>query len=157
MEDNKRLVRMFVEELWNERKLELADTIFDENCHTHQLQSGLPLDATPRGPAAMRTHVADWLSAFPDLRFKIEQIFSEEDRVFSQLTMDGTQTGQWLGIPPTGIRVNIRMTAIHRIQNGKIIEDWVLVESLGLFQQLGALPPTKDFLAAFARRGDDDR
>lgn len=40
MEDDKRLVRMFVEKLWNERKLELADTIFDENCHTHQLQSG---------------------------------------------------------------------------------------------------------------------
>jgi steroid delta-isomerase-like uncharacterized protein len=151
MEDNKRLVRVFVEELWNERKLELASTIFDENCHTHQLQSGLPSVAIPRGPAAIRTHVADWLSAFPDLRFNIEQMFSEENRVFSQLTMDGTQSGPWLGIPPTGIRVNIRMTTIHRIQNGKIMEDWVLVESLGLFQQLGALPPTKDFLAEFAR------
>lgn len=143
---------MFVEELWNGRKLELASTIFDENCHTHQLQSGLPIVAIPRGPAAVRAHIADWVSAFPDLRFNIEQMISEEDRVFSQLTMEGTQTGQWLGIPPTAIRVNIRMTTIHRIQNGKIMEDWVLVESLGLFQQLGALPPTKDFLAKFVRR-----
>jgi predicted ester cyclase len=83
MEHNKRLVRMFVEEIWNERKLELADTIFDENCHAHQLQSGPSVVAIPRGPAAIRTHVADWLSAFPDLRFNIEQMFSEEDRVFS--------------------------------------------------------------------------
>lgn len=39
------------------------------------------------------------------------------------------------------------MTTIHRIQGGKIVEDLILVELLGLFQQLGALPPTKDFLA----------
>jgi predicted ester cyclase len=152
MEDNKRLVSMFVEKLWNERKLELADTIFDENCHTHQLRSGSPAVSIPRGPAAIKTHVAEWLSAFPDLRFVIEQIFAEGDRVFSLLAMEGTQSGQWLGIPPTGKRVNIRMVTIHRIQSGRIIEDWVLVESLGLFQQLGALPPTKDFLAEFSRR-----
>jgi predicted ester cyclase len=152
VEDGKRLVRMFVDELWNERRLELASTIFDENSHTHQLQSGLPIVAIPRGPAAIKAHISDWVSAFPDLRFNIEQMISEGDRVFSQLTIEGTQTGQWLGIPPTGIRVNIRMTTIHRIQSGKIIEDWVLVDSLGLFQQLGALPPTKDFLAKSVRR-----
>jgi steroid delta-isomerase-like uncharacterized protein len=151
MKSNERLVRMFVEELWNERKLELADTLFDENCHTHQLQSGHPVVAIHRGPAAIRTHIADWLFAFPDLRFSIEQMSSAEARVFSQLAMDGTQTGLWLGIPPTGKRVNVRMTTIHRIQGGKIIEDWVLVESLGIFQQLGVLPPTEQFLAEFAR------
>jgi steroid delta-isomerase-like uncharacterized protein len=152
MEDSKRLVSMFVEKLWNERKLELADAIFHEDCRTHQLRSGSPATPVPRGPAEIKTHVADWLSAFPDLRFTIEQIFAEGDRVFSQLAMDGTHTGQWLGISPTGKRVNIRMVTIHRIRSGRIIEDWVLVESLGVFQQLGALPPTKDFIAAFARR-----
>lgn len=152
MEDNKRLISRWIEEFWNERKLELADTFFDENCHTHQLRSGSAPVSEPRGPAAIKAHAADWLSAFPDLRFTIEQMFAAGDRVFSQLTVDGTQAGQWLGIPPTGRRVNIRMMTIHRIQSGRIIEDWVLVESLGLFQQLGVLPPTKDFLAAFARR-----
>jgi predicted ester cyclase len=79
-------------------------------------------------------------------------MFADGDRVISQLAMDGTQTGQWMGIPPTGKRVNIRMITIHRIRSGKIIEDWVLVESLGLFQQFGALPPTRDILSEFAQR-----
>ena len=152
MEDNKRLVSMFFAELWNDRKLELADIIFDENCQTHQLRSGPPAIGVPRGPAAIKTHVAEWLSAFPNLRFSIEQIFAAGDRVFCQLAMDGTQTGQWLGITPTGKRVTIRMITIHRIQSGRIVEDWVLVDSLGLFQQLGVLPPTSDFLDQFARR-----
>ena len=152
MNDNKRVVTRFVEELWNGRNLEVADSIFDENCHTHQLQSGSPVVATPRGPAAIKAHMTDWLSAFPDLTFTVEQMFADGDRVISQLAMDGTQTGQWLGISPTRKRVNIRMITIHRIRKGKIIEDWVLVESLGLLQQLGALPSTKDILLDFAHR-----
>lgn len=151
MNDNKHVVVRFVEELWNERNLEVAERIFDEDCHTHQLQSGSPVVAAPRGPAAIKAHVAGWLSAFPDLRFTVEQMLADGDRVISQLAMDGTQTGQWLGIPPTRKRVNIRMITIHRIREGKIIEDWVLVESLGLLQQLGALPSTKEILLDFAQ------
>jgi steroid delta-isomerase-like uncharacterized protein len=152
MEDCKHIVRRFVEELWNQRNLDVADAIFDEDCHTHQLRSGLPALAILRGPAAIKAHIADWLSGFPDLKFTVEQMFADGDRVISQLAMDGTQTGEWMGIPPTGKRVNIRMITIHRIRSGKITEDWVLVESLGLFQQFGALPPTMDFISEFAQR-----
>ncbi len=152
MNDNKHIVARFVEELWNERNLTVAESIFDEDCHTHQLQSGSPVVPEPRGPTAIKAHVSDWLSAFPDLKFSVEQMFADGDRVISQLAMDGTQTGQWLGIPPTRKRVNIRMVTIHRIRNGKIIEDWVLVESLGILQQLGVLPATKDILSDFGQR-----
>ncbi|HLX43109.1 MAG TPA: ester cyclase [Bryobacteraceae bacterium] len=151
MEDNKHIVARFVDELWNQRKLEVADAIFDEDCHTHQLQSGPPAVAAPRGPAAIKAHVADWLSGFPDLKFTVEQMFADGDRVISQLALEGTQTGPWMGIPPTRKRVNIRVITIHRIRTGKIVEDWVLVESLGLLQQFGALPPTGDILTAFAQ------
>ena len=152
MKDYKHIVVRFVEELWNERNLEVADTIFDEDCHTHQLRSGPPAVAAPRGTAAIKAHVADWLSGFPDLKVTVEQMFADGERVISQLAMDGTQTGQWMGIPPTGKRVNIRMITIHLIHGGKIVEDWVLVESLGFFQQFGALPPTAEFLSEFVRR-----
>lgn len=151
-DDNKRIVERFVEELWNERKLEVADSIFDEDCHTYQLQSGSPVIAAPRGPAAIKAYITEWLSGFPDLKFTMEQMFADGDRVISQLAIDGTQTGQWMGIPPTRKRVNARMITIHRIRKDKIIEDWVLVESLGLLQQLGALPSTKDILFDFAQR-----
>jgi hypothetical protein len=51
MDDPKRLIsRFFVEELWNERRLDVADAIFAKDCVTHQLRSGVPADAVPRGP-----------------------------------------------------------------------------------------------------------
>jgi steroid delta-isomerase-like uncharacterized protein len=156
MENNKQVVVRFFEEVWNQRKLEIADDIFDNDCHTFQLRSGAAAASTPRGPETIKHHVSEWLSAFPDLTFTIEQMVGEGDRVSSLLSMDGTHTGPWLGIPPNGKRINIRMMTIHRISSGKIVEDWVIVESLGLFQQLGILPETSDLLREFSNRKKND-
>jgi predicted ester cyclase len=149
MENNKRLVIKFFEEVWNQRKLEIADDIFDKDCHTFQLRSGSPAESSPRGPEVIKEHVSEWLSGFPDLIFTIEQMIAEGNRVSTLLVMNGTHTGQWLGMAPSGKRINIRMMTIHRLQNNKIIEDWVIVESLGFFQQLGIVQPTGDLLSKF--------
>jgi predicted ester cyclase len=83
-------------------------------------------------------------------------MIAEPDRVVSQLVMEGTHQGTWMGISPTGKRLHIRMITIHRIANGKIAEDWVLVESLGFFQQLGVLPGTAELIRNFAQHADSD-
>ena len=152
MEDNKRVIKRFFFELWNQRKLEIADDIFDDDCHTFQLRSGAPVTSSPRGPESIKNHIAEWLSGFPDLTFTIEQMIAEEDRVSTLLSMDGTHTGHWLGIPPNGKRINIRLMTIHRLRSFKIIEDWVIVESLGFFQQLGIIPETSDLLRNFRQK-----
>ena len=105
----------------------------------------------------MKEHVSGWLASFPDLRFNIEQMIAESDRVVSQLVMDGTHQGTWMGIPPTGKRLHIRMITIHRIANSKIAEGWVLVvESLGFLQQLGVLPSTAELIHNFAQHADSE-
>lgn len=152
MEPSKHIVERFVEELWNARRLDVADEIFSEDCVTHQLRSGAPVEPARRGPQEMKEHVSGWLVSFPDLRFNIEQTIAERDRVMTQLVMEGTHQGTWMGIPPTRQKVQIRMIAIHRIANGKIAEDWVLVESLGFFQQLGMLPATEELIRNFAQQ-----
>ena len=102
----------------------------------------------------MKEHISGWLMSFPDLRFNIEQMIADRDHVVSHLVMEGTHQGAWMGIPPTGKRVTIRMITIHRIANSKIAEDWVLVESLGFFQQLGAVPDTPELIRKVAERAD---
>ena len=144
--ENKAIVRRFYEELWNARRTEIADELFASDCLTHQLQSGSVDAGVPRPPQAIKEHIAEWLTGFADLRFKVEEIFAEDDRVLSRCIAHGTHTGTWCGIKPTGKHIEIRMMVIHKIQGGKIAEDWVLVESLGFFQQLGLLPSTEKFL-----------
>ena len=153
MNPAKHIIHRFVEELWNARRLEVADEIFSDDCITHQLSSGVSVAPVRRGPQEMKEHVSGWLMSFPDLRFDIEQMIAERDRVVSHLVMEGTHQGTWMGISPTGKRLQIRMMTIHRIANSKIAEDWVLVESFGFFQQLGMLPDTAQLIRNFARHG----
>jgi steroid delta-isomerase-like uncharacterized protein len=146
-EGNKAVVRRFVEELWNGRRLELAGELIAADCVTHQLRSGPEPAASPRDPETLKRHVAEWLDAFPDLSFGVEEMVAEGDLVVSRLVMRGTHTGSWQGVAPTGKQVSIRMLTTHRVAGGKIVEDWVLVESLGFFQQLGLLPATREIIA----------
>jgi predicted ester cyclase len=150
-EQNKVIVGRFYQELWNERKLEVADEIFAPNCITHQLQSGAEIISAVRNPEAVKHHIGEWLSGFPDLHFIVEQILAEDERVMTQSMMQGTHSGVWLDILPTRKMINIRLSVIHRIVDGKIIEDWVLVETLGFFQQLGLVASSADILSAAAK------
>lgn len=145
-ESSRAVVRRFYEELWNERRLDVADDIIAARCVTHQLRSGSEPDGVPRGPEAVKHHVNEWLAAFPDLRFTVEGMIAEGDRVSTVSVLRGTHTGRWLGLAPTGKRVEIRMMVVQRVADDKIVEDWVLVESLGLLQQLGLVPSTEELL-----------
>jgi len=145
-EQSKAVVLRFYNELWNERNLNVADEIFAPDCVTYQLQSGAEAVPVARNPEAIKHHVAEWLAGFPDLRFTVEQILVEGERVMTQSVMHGTHTGVWLGITPTNKEVSVRLSVIHRIADGKIVEDWVLVEALGFFQQLELVPSTAEIL-----------
>src|SRR5918912_3022624 len=120
LEENKAIVLRFYEELWNGRKLGVADEIIAADCVTHQLRSGAVSDAVPRDAEAVKRHVGEWLKGFPDLRFSVEQLVAEGDRVVSLCVMRGTHAGPWLGVAPTGKEVSIRLTVVQRIEGGKI-------------------------------------
>jgi steroid delta-isomerase-like uncharacterized protein len=151
-EQSKAIVTRFYDELWNKRNVSVADEIFAADCVTHQLQSGVEPVGVARGPEAVKHHVAEWLAGFPDLHFSVEQMVTEDDRVVSQSVMRGVHTGVWHGIAPSGKEVSVRMFVTHRIEDGKIAEDWVLVEALGFFQQLGLVPTTQEIMAEAARK-----
>ena len=146
-DENKIVVRRFYEELWNERKVEVAEEIIAADCVTHQLRAGAGDAGTPRTPELIKQHIAAWLAGFPDLHFTVEQLIADGDRVVSYSRMRGTHTGMWLGLAPTGREVSLPMIVIQRIAGGKIAEDWVLVESLGFYQQLGLVPATEEIMS----------
>jgi steroid delta-isomerase-like uncharacterized protein len=136
-EQNKKIVKRFIEEMWNQRKLEVADELLAADCVTHQLRSGEDPAGVPRSPESVKREVATWLTGFPDLEFVLEQIIAAGDRVASHCTMRGTHTGAWMGISPTGRKLSFPIITIHRIADGKIAENWVLVGSLMFFSNSG--------------------
>ena len=78
--------------------------------------------------------------AFPDLRFTVEDMIAEGDKVVTRWTAYGTNEGGILGFPATGKQVSIKGVIIKRLSGGKVIEEWSLIDVRGLMQQLGAIP-----------------
>ena len=90
-----------------------------------------------------KTRTQEWLawkSAFPDLQLTLDFQIAEGDRVLNCWTFHGTQTGEFLGIPPTGKEVTFRGLYAARFADGKIVEEVSEVDRYGLMQQLGAIP-----------------
>jgi predicted ester cyclase len=141
------VVDRFFTEVWNRRQFAVLDEIVDPACVTHQVRSAAgAIAAAARGPLALREHIESWLAAFPDINVTTDLKCVCDTQVVSWVTMRGTHTGPWQGVPPTGREVTIRTVAQHRVEKGRIVEDWVIVETLGLFQQLGLVRPTPELL-----------
>lgn len=147
-EEKKHVVERFFNELWNRRRLEVASEIISQGCITHQLRSGSPDTPAARNPEILTSHITEWLRAFPDLQFAIDALAVDGELVFTRATASGTHEGTWLGVASTGRRITIRMAVTFRVVGGKIVEDWVLVDFLGVFQQLGLIPATDDLVAS---------
>lgn len=79
-------------------------------------------------------------AAFPDLKFSIDDMVAEGDKVVTRYTMQGTHKGPWRGIPPTGKQVVIKGVSIDKIVGGKVVESWDFPDSMGMMTQLGVIP-----------------
>jgi steroid delta-isomerase-like uncharacterized protein len=92
------------------------------------------------GIEGLKQFVAMIRAALPDLRVTLEDVIAEGDKVVSRWTAQGTHQGELMGIAPTGNRVTITGITIHRIEDGKIVEEWENWDALGMMQQIGAVP-----------------
>ena len=79
-------------------------------------------------------------AAFPDFHNTIEDLIAEGNRVAARLSYRGTHRGELFRIAPTGRRVTYSGIALFRIAGGKIIDVWVIGDTLGLLRQLGGVP-----------------
>jgi steroid delta-isomerase-like uncharacterized protein len=81
--------------------------------------------------------VKPFFEAFPDSAWSIEDIIAEGDKVVVRFVYRETQEGEFLGVPATGNKVEMGGIIIHRIENGRIIEDRDESDMLGFMTQLG--------------------
>lgn len=135
-EENKKLTRRYVEELWNQGNLDLADELVADNSLYYD--PGTP--GQYHGAAGTRQIVALYRAAFPDVHYHITHLIAEDDEVVYRWEARGTHLGELLGIPPTGRQGNVSGIAILRFDNGRIVEKWLNWDSLGLMQQIGVIP-----------------
>ena len=135
-EQNKALVRQMVEEIFNRGNISLADEFMASDFVEHEeLPPGIP-----RGREGVKQLTMIMRSAFPDFKATIQDMIAEDDKVVIRMTWTGTQKGEFMGIPPTGKSVSFGVIDIIRAAGGKFVEHWGQMDSMGMMQQLGAIP-----------------
>lgn len=136
IEQNKALVRRLVEEVVNQGNMSVIDELFAPDFVEHEK---LPPEIPP-GREAPKIMFTMLRSAFPDFRATIEHLIAEGDLVVVSMTWRGTQKGEFMGMPPTGKSISIEVIDIIRLAEGKFVEHWGIMDSMGMMQQLGAMP-----------------
>ena len=133
--DNKEIVRRVTTEPWT-GNYAVIDVLVAADFVGHDPALPEPM----RGPAGLKQFFDDFLAAFPDGSQTIETQLAEGDYVATRWTGRGTHKGELMGIPATGKQVTVSGITISRLSDGKVAEEWATWDTLGMMQQLGAVP-----------------
>lgn len=129
-EEGKAVIRRVYEAI-NDGRLDDIDPL---------IASDFPGVAGRTGPAAFRQNVEALRTGFPDVRFSIEDLVAERDRIVVRWIWHGTHTGPFRGLGPSGRHVSNSGIAIYQIRDGRVANVWLETDRLGVLEQVGAAP-----------------
>jgi predicted ester cyclase len=128
---NKAAMKRFIEEVWNKGNVAVADEIF------HPEATSPDAAQLPKGAAGVKMLVGMFRTAMPDYHMEIIDLLADGDLVLARFTQSGTQTGDLMGVPPSGKKATWGEIGILRFAGGQVVESWYNVDMLGMMQQLG--------------------
>ena len=135
LEKNKATVTKFLPQVLSVGDIDATGDYF----HIDMVEE-VPLPGQGPGLAGLKETLATLRQAFPDMHWDVEEQMAEDNRVLTRFVWHGTHQGAFLGIPPTQRSVSVSGMVIDHFEGAKIKSTRILVDTLGLMQQLGALP-----------------
>jgi steroid delta-isomerase-like uncharacterized protein len=133
IEENKELARRVVDELLNQRKLDVIDEIFAEDCVDHQGALG------PAGDReSLKLYLRPVMDGFPGAHFEIINLIAEGDMVLLHLEFSGTHSAEFVGVAASGKHVKNATMTVFRIGDGRIAERWGITDPAVVMQQITA-------------------
>jgi steroid delta-isomerase-like uncharacterized protein len=134
LQENKRIVRRFIEEIFLKRDFGAVDELLTEDFTAHTW------GPMPPGRDGLKEAITRVSAGISDARMTVEDVIAEGDRVAVRLTSSAVHDGEFMGMPPSGKRYEIGEIHIFRLRDGRVSEHWHQADFLGMMRQLGALP-----------------
>ena len=138
MQNNRHVIRRFVEEVLNQGDIDAIGQFFWED-----MVEQVPLPGQGPGLEGLKDVLRGLRAAFPDMHWTIQEQIVEGDKVLSRFEWTGTHRGTFLGMPATGRSVTVWGMVIDRIEDRKIKDTRIIMDTLGLMIQLGVVPLPK--------------
>ena len=136
-EENKAIVRRFVEEVQSQHKFDVLDELFASDSINRSEVAGVSL---PPGVEGFKAFLGLMFAAFPDLRATIHNQVAEGDKVATHKTFRGTDQGELMGIAPTSKTIEIVGMDVIPVVEGRCTDHWGVFDQLGMLQQIGVIP-----------------
>jgi steroid delta-isomerase-like uncharacterized protein len=134
-EQNKAIARAEFE-VWSTGEVSRLDDMVAADVVHHD-----PYDPNAaHGLEGLKKSIAMNRAAFPDMRVEVEDQVAEGDKVTTRWIATMTHEGELGGTVATGRRVTVRGITIERFEDGKVVEAWRSMDTLGLLRQIGAIP-----------------
>ena len=133
--ENQEIVRRVLA-VFNTGDLSVLDDLIATDFVNHNAPPG-----APQGIDGRKRAVGMFRGGFPDLRSTIEDEIADGDRVVTRATLSGTNTGDFMGQPPTGRTMSVTAVDIFRVAGGKVTDRWGVLDMASLTQQLHANGP----------------
>jgi steroid delta-isomerase-like uncharacterized protein len=134
-EANKQLIHAFIEDVINKGRLERANDLVKEDFIELD-----PLPGQQQGREGLKAVIHQMRSAFPDIRWVVDEMVAEGEKVVTRFHWTGTHQADFLGIPATRRSVKVNGVVIDRLDSGMMADSRILMDTLGMMQQLGVLP-----------------
>jgi steroid delta-isomerase-like uncharacterized protein len=132
---NQQAIDRLTNEVLTQHDLGVLDSIF----HADYIEADPPPGMGP-GVDGLRQWLSGWFAAFPDVSWTVEEQMADGDQVWSRSTWRGTHKADFFGIPATGRAVSVTAWTIDRFADGKITHSRLMMDTMSLLQQLGAIP-----------------
>ncbi len=114
--------------------------VWDEVCGTSFVNHDPGLPTPDADLQTIKQTIAGLIAAFPDIRSSEDDLIADGDAVVVRRTMRGTHQGEFMGIGPTGKAITFTGIWFARLSDGRLQEQWVSFDALGLLRQIGAIP-----------------
>ena len=136
LEENKRIVRAFIEAAFNQHRADKAAEYMTPDIKWHGGTLG-----TVEGRDNFAGLIGAIVAALPDLRNVEQDVIAERDIVSVRAVVEGTHKGDLLGIPASGKHVQWDAVDVYRVKDGKIAEEWAADDLLAFVYGVGAYTP----------------
>lgn len=127
----KDLVRRFIQDVFVDGRTDAVDAMVTSDFQSHPMPGS--------GPDVLQGAI-ERTRGLTGVSMRIEDLFGEGDRVAVRITSSATQSGEFMGMPPTGKSYTIEELHLFRVADGRIAEHWHQMDAMGMMKQLGATP-----------------
>lgn len=139
IEQNKTRIREFLDRVLSSGDIAATGDYFHDG-----MVEEVPFPGQGPGLAGLKETLTALRVAFPDMHWRVEEQIAEDTRVLTRFTWEGTHRGDFLGMPPTHRSVSVWGMVIDQFDGTKVSSTRILMDTMGLMQQLGALPGGPD-------------